>query len=94
MVALIMMKQVTIEEILQNPSKFREESIKVVGKVEKPFEVLGVGFFILNDGTGRILILTRHGVPKPGNKIAVIGKVKELFQVGKKEGIVLLEERM
>ena len=43
--------------------------------------LLGHGAYKLDDGTGTIWVVSRHGVPRKGARVSVKGKVRDVVDV-------------
>jgi len=67
--------QTTISKINQNPAKYRNKQVGLIGTVTNSYGVLGNGVYELDDGTGRIWVATTHGVPSKGTRVGVSGQV-------------------
>src|ERR1700730_4491860 len=74
--------QTTISKINQNPSKYRDKQVALVGTVTDSDGVLGNGIYELDDGTGKIWVATTHGVPSKGARVGVSGQVYTGLQFG------------
>ena len=72
----------TVSQINQNPSKYQNKEIGLVGTVTNSYGVLGNGVYELDDGTGRIWVLTTAGVPSRGARVGVSGHVYTGIQFG------------
>ena len=66
---------VTIAQIKADPSRFGNKTIAVRGTVVNSMGVLSHGGYEIEDGTGRILILSGLGVPSKGSRVVVEGTV-------------------
>jgi len=85
--------QATISKINQNPAKYQNKDVALVGTVTDSYGALGTGVYELDDGTGRIWVMTTHGVPSKGARIGVSGQVYTGLQYGGKNyGIGMREE--
>jgi hypothetical protein len=73
--SLIGCAPVTIARINQNPSRFRNQTVRVNGTVVTSAGILGTGGYQLDDGTGRIFVVSRTGVPSSGSRVSVTGDV-------------------
>lgn len=86
--------QTTISQINQNPSKYQNKEVGLVGTVTNSYGVLGKGVYELDDGTGRIWVLSTEGVPSKGARVGVSGHVYTGIQFGGRTyGTGLKEER-
>lgn len=64
-----------IGRILDDPSRFRNRSVRVQGTVVASAGVLGTGAYQVQDDTGKIYVVSRSGVPRTGAHIQVEGPV-------------------
>jgi len=74
--------QTTISKINQNPSKYRNREVALVGTVTDSYGLLGNGTYELDDGTGRLWVATTHGVPSKGTRVGVSGQVYTGLEFG------------
>lgn len=65
----------TIARINADPSRFRNQTVRVTGNVVTSVGVLGTGGYQVEDGTGRIYVISRTGVPSRGSRVTVTGRV-------------------
>lgn len=85
--------QTTISKINQNPAKYQNKDIALVGTVTDSYGALGTGVYEIDDGTGRIWVMTTHGVPSKGARVGVSGQVFTGLQYGGKNyGIGMRED--
>ena len=85
--------QTTISQINANPAKYQNKDVGIVGTVTDSYGVLGNGIYELDDGTGRIWVMTTHGVPTKGARVGTSGQVHTGVSFGGKTyGMVLREE--
>jgi hypothetical protein len=85
--------QTTISKINQNPGKYQNRSVALVGTVTDSYGALGTGVYEVDDGTGRIWVMTTHGVPSKGSRVGVSGEVFTGLQYGGRNyGIGMKEE--
>jgi hypothetical protein len=66
---------VTIARINQDPSRFRNRTVHVDGTVVTSVGLLGAGGYQIDDGTGKIFVVSRSGVPSSGSRVSVTGSV-------------------
>lgn len=92
----------TVNELLADPSRYRNREVKLSGEVVDSFSVVNRGVYRLDDGTGQIWIVSEKGVPRRTARVTVKGKVREGFNLGSladalklppgiESGMVLLE---
>jgi hypothetical protein len=71
-----------ISKINQNPARYRDKEIGLVGTVTDSYGAFGAGVYELDDGTGRIWVLTTEGVPSKGARVGVSGAVHTGIEFG------------
>jgi len=82
-----------ISRIQLDPSRYVGKEISIAGRVVDSYGARDKGVFQIDDGTGRIWVLSTHyGVPGTGAKLAVVGRVEEGFSfAGRNFGTILRE---
>jgi hypothetical protein len=85
LMALAMMgcEQKTINQIKADPSRYANKEVGVVGTVVQSYSVLGKGAYEIDDGTGKLWVVSDKGVPREGAKVAVRGTVRDAYNLGK-----------
>jgi hypothetical protein len=84
---------VKIGRINADPSRFRDQTVHVSGTVVNSVGVLGTGGYQVDDGTGKIFVLSRRGVPSRGSHVVVTGRVSQGVEVlGQPVGAAIREE--
>lgn len=81
-----------IRKIIENPRDYSGKAVVVRGEVTEIFGLFFVKYFVLNDNTGEITVVTQRPLPKKGTKIRVKGTVQEAFSLGDQQLIVIVEE--
>ena len=66
--------QTTIGKINDNPARYRNKEVLIVGTVTNSFGALGQGAYELSDETGKIWVVTQRGVPGKGARVGAVGK--------------------
>ena len=84
--------QTTISRINADPARYRNKEVGIVGTVKDSYGALGQGAYELDDGTGRIWIITRRGVPSRGARVGVKGRVVNGFNFGGRNYGTVIEE--
>ena len=65
-----------ISEVTADPGRYMNKEVTIVGKVTNAYGALNYGVFEIDDGTGRMWIVTeKYGVPSKGTYIGVSGKI-------------------
>lgn len=73
----------SIADITRDPAHYSGKDITVIGQASDAFGGFGNGFFQLDDGTGRIWVLSgNYGLPGNGDKVAVTGQIQQGVSFG------------
>jgi hypothetical protein len=75
-------EQKTINEIKADPSRYANHEVSVVGKVARSYSLLGRGAYEVDDGTGRLWVVSEKGVPREGARIVVKGTIRDAYNLG------------
>ena len=86
---------VKIARINADPSRYRNRDVNVEGSVTNSVGALGTGGYQVDDGTGRIFVVsTGSGVPSRGSRVKVSGTVMSGATVlGTSYGTAIRERR-
>ena len=84
--------QTTISKINADPARYRNKEVAIVGTVRDSYGALGQGAYEIDDGTGRIWVVTRRGVPSRGARVGVKGHVYTGFNFGGRNYGTVIEE--
>lgn len=84
--------QTTISRINADPGRYRNKEVGIVGTVTDSYGVLGQGAYEIDDGTGRLWVVTRRGVPTKGSRVGAKGRVYTGFNFGGRSFGTVLEE--
>ena len=69
-------QSVTIGEINRDPGRWAGKEVAITGNVVDSFGALSEGVFEVDDGTGRMWVLSEgYGVPSQGVRVRVAGRV-------------------
>jgi hypothetical protein len=83
----------TIGRIVADPSRFQNKPVTVSGTVTNSVGVMGKGGYQLDDGTGKIYVISAKGVPSRGSKVEVTGTVSPGVEVlGTPVGVAIREQ--
>ncbi len=74
-------EQKSINEIKADPSRYANQEVSVVGTVVRSVSVLGKGAYEIDDGTGRLWVVSESGVPREGAKVVVKGTIRDAYNV-------------
>src|SRR5258705_13547107 len=74
--------QTTISKINADPARYHNKEVAIVGTVRDSYGALGQGAYEIDDGTGRLWVVTKGGVPSRGARVGVKGHVYKGFNFG------------
>lgn len=80
----------TIEELRTHARDYDEKIVTVKGTVIHSGS-LGLGGYTVDDGTGKIVVLTTHAVPNKDQVVKVKGKVVQAAKIGSNTQMALNE---
>jgi hypothetical protein len=84
--------QTSIAKINADPARYSGKEIGIAGTVINSYGALGNGAYELDDGTGRIWVATRRGIPSKGARVGAKGYVHNGFSfAGRSFGTVMEE---
>ena len=82
-----------ISDINQDPSRFVGKDVTIAGEVTSAFGALNQGAFEVDDGTGRLWVLSSgFGVPAQGARVAVTGRIQSGVTVAGRSFANILRE--
>lgn len=84
---------VPIGDLLDDPGRYDGERVRVEGRVTGfSFGALGRGAFQVDDGTGRLPVVSERGAtPREGARVGIEGIFRSVFTFGDRSGAVLME---
>ena len=86
--------QESIARINADPGRYQNRDVIVTGRVTNSYGVLGKGAYELDDGTGKIWVVTETGVPSKGSKVGVQGRVQSGLSFGGRNfGLAMYEDK-
>ncbi|HEY6122203.1 MAG TPA: hypothetical protein VIV66_19755 [Pyrinomonadaceae bacterium] len=85
-------QETSISRINADPGHYRNKEVGIVGRVTDSYGVLGNGAYEIDDGTGRIWVVTRRGVPSRGARVGAKGHIYTGFNFGGRSFGTVLEE--
>ena len=71
--------EVTIGKILADPYRYQDKEVVVRANVVTGFGGLGRGIYEIEDGTGRIFVITDRGIPGRCARVTLHGRVVNAF---------------
>ena len=85
-----------ISRLLADPTSFASKDVKVAGRVTKVWDpslgFLQIAAYQVDDGSGRIWVLSRNGAPSEGREVGVKARIRQDFKLGNEIlGAVLTE---
>ena len=75
-------KSVSLKELAENPLEYANKEVQAEGKVVNSVGVIGMGYYIISDGTHQIFVLTQSGLPVEGRVVKVKGKFSQYLKAG------------
>jgi hypothetical protein len=83
MAAIAGCEQTKISDINKNPEKYAGDEVTIVGKVTSTASPTNPGTFEVDDGSGRLWVLSSSlSVPPRGARVAVTGLVESATSLG------------
>jgi hypothetical protein len=83
----------TIGRINADPSRFRNQTVRVRGTVTTSLGLKGKGGYQIEDPTGKIIVISGTGVPSQGSQVTVTGRVVPGVEVlGAAVGVTIREQ--
>ena len=81
-----------IGRITADPSRYRNRTVRVEGRVTSAFGALSTGGYQVEDDTGKIVVISNQGIPSKGSRVAVSGRVMEgITLMGRSYGTAIQE---
>jgi len=73
---------IKIRDLIDRPQEYNGKTVEVEGTVTQSAAVLGAGAFEIDDGTGKIYVVSKgHGVPPQGAKTKAKGRFESVFNI-------------
>jgi len=92
----------SINQVLADPTKYRNQSVTVKGTVDQSASVMGRGAYRLADGEQGLWVVTGRGAPRKGARVNVTGRLQDGYDLSAigalklpgalRNGLVLVEE--
>jgi len=84
---------VRIGTLLDDPSQFDGDRVRVDGEVTGSFGVPVVGgAYRISDGTGTLTVVSEEGVPRSGAQVSVEGTFRSVYMLGS-QSLSVIQER-
>ena len=71
-----------IARLMAEPERYANRNVGLKGDVTESVSLLGNGAYRLDDGTGTIWVVSKHGVPRRGARVSVKGKIRDVVDIG------------
>jgi hypothetical protein len=86
-------KRTSIADLKRNPARYDDKEVAVAGRVVDAYGLLGRGVYEVDDGTGRLWVVTERGLPERGARVGAKGTLLNGFNfAGRNFGTVLRED--
>jgi hypothetical protein len=93
----------SINQVLADPGKYRNQTVTVHGTVDESASVLGRGAYRISDAGQSLWVVTSGGAPRKGARVNVTGHLQEGYDLSGlgniiklpgavQSGLVLIEE--
>ena len=93
----------SINQLLADPAKYRNQTVTVHGTVDQSASVAGRGAYRLTDGDQGLWVVTTSGAPRRGARVKVTGRLQDGYDLSAfgnviqlpgalRSGLVLVEE--
>jgi len=93
----------SINQLLADPAKYRNQSVTVRGTVDQSASIAGRGAYRLTDGDQGLWVVTTSGAPRRGAHVKVTGRLQDGYDLSAfgnviqlpgalRSGLVLVEE--
>ncbi len=79
---MVACEQKTINEIKADPSRYANKEVAIAGTVTRSVSALGAGAYEVDDGTGKLWVISKSGVPREGAKVVVKGTIRDAYNFG------------
>ena len=60
---------------ISDPNRYRGKEVGIAGRVTDSYGVMGTGAYEIDDGTGKIWVATKRGVPSRGSRVGAKGYI-------------------
>jgi hypothetical protein len=86
---------VKIRQIVNDPVRYHNKNVRVDGTVTRSTGIIVAGAYTVDDGTGRITVLSNRPVPPRGANVSVKGTVQSgVSLLGRTFGTTLRENEV
>jgi hypothetical protein len=85
-------QQESISKINADPDRYSRKEVGIVGRVTDSYGIPGYGAYQIDDGTGRLWVVTTRAVPSRGSRVGAKGRVYTGLTWGGRSFGTVLEE--
>ncbi len=85
-------EQATISKINSDPGRYTRKEVGIAGRVTDSYGIPGYGAYEIDDGTGRLWVVTKRAVPSRGSRVGAKGRVYSGLTWGGRSFGTVLEE--
>lgn len=78
----------SIRKVTADPSRYRNEEVKISGEVLDSYSIGSRGIYHIDDGSGRLWVYSDNGVPRKGAQVSVWGTIREGISLGPLNNLV------
>ena len=71
----------SINQVLADPAKYRNETVTVRGTVAESASVMGKGAYRITDGDQGLWVVTSSGAPRRGARVDVTGRLQDGYDL-------------
>lgn len=71
----------SINQLLADPARYRNESVTVNGTVDQSASVMGRGAYRITDGDQGLWVVTTSGAPRKGARVKVTGRLQDGYDL-------------
>jgi hypothetical protein len=80
----------SINKVLADPSRYRNNDVTISGAVVDSFSVADHGAYRIEDKTGQLWVVSTKGVPRTGARVSVTGTIRDAYDLGNLAGRINL----
>jgi hypothetical protein len=84
----------SINDVLADPAKYRNESVTVRGTVDQSASVMGKGAYRITDGDQSLWVVTSSGAPRKGARVDVTGRIQDGYDLSAFGGALKLPDSL
>ena len=83
----------SIKALLDDPGRFDKQTVRVAGEVTRSLGILGYGAYEVDDGTGKIPVVTQdNGAPRTGARVGIEGEFRSAYTLGSTTAAAIVEK--